>query len=363
MRASRNPKKIVILTLLILCRPLIAQAGWWENQLDWPPILEEEPEGALPPDFQKPGLHILSVFELMTDLGRQQAHQIDALVKETDGVAGCFSMDRVAQKWTHQYIADFRSQEKVGLPFFSIEDSGLRGLFRGYDTDKMRIFPQTLVVDASGTIHSILRGVQSSDQLKVALERSKTPWKDIDPVDVEPAKNLVQNGDFEQATSTNEISAWGTYQAGKGTALQSKGTGWRGGTSLEIRSDKEKEYQIAFQIIPHRELLGQTVRLSSLAQSNSLGVPQVALAVPHPQLDDQHKFVPRAPIKTRSGQGIPLRIVGNLLFEKDHSQWQQLSSEVAIPPDARALVLVLYLDNPKASGGAARFDEVRLEAR
>ncbi|MCA9413444.1 MAG: hypothetical protein KC944_19675, partial [Candidatus Omnitrophica bacterium] len=187
--------------------------------------------------------------------------------------------------------------------------------------------------------------------------------KDINPVDAEPAKNLVQNGEFEQASSTNDITGWGVYQAEKGTVLQSKKTGWHGSSSMEIRSTKEKDYQIAFQVILHKGLLGQTVRLSALVQSNSLGVPRVALAVPHPQLDDQHKFVPRAPIKTRSGQGIPLRIIGSLLFEKDHSQWQQLSSEVAIPPDARALVLVLYLDNPKASGGAARFDEVRLEAR
>ena len=338
-----------------------ATAGYWENQFHFPPLTASVPENTRLPEYSEQGIHLLSVFELMTDLGRQQAREIERLVQEEDAIAGCFSMDRINEKWPTQYIEDFRNQKGVALPFYFIDPPSLRGLFRGYDSSRLRIFPHTLLIDDSSAVHRILVGVQSKEDLSAAIKRAKEPWASIESGGWQSAHNLIRNGDFESTAAGGAPGDWGAYQAEKGTMIHSPGTGWRDSGSLEIRSSGEMEYQIAYQIIPHQALLGQRVRLHALAQSNSLGDPQIALAVPHPRLDQTNRFVPRAPIKTRSGQGIPLRIIGELDFESDHAQWQQLQSEITIPGDARALVLAIYLDNPKATGGAARFDELVVE--
>ncbi len=340
------------------------QAGYWQNQFDLPVQSEKEPAGAEDPRFAgEEGLHVLTVFQIMTDLGRKQTIQIDQLNQESGTPVVCYSTDRVAQKWPRTYIQDFLREKKVSLPLYSASDKDLRGLFRGYDTGKMRVFPHTLISDASRSIRQILRGFQSKEKLIEALAYAEDPWSGIDFQENTTTGNILVNGDFESGDLEGVPEGWGAYQPDEGTVLASSDTGWNRSTSLEIRSSKERDYQIAYQITPHTDLLGRKINLEGLALSNSLGLPRVALAIPHPRVDKGFDFVPRTPLTTRSGKGIPLRIIGSLDFETDHSHWQRLATEVTIPQDARALVLVMYLDNPEATGGAARFDEVRITTR
>ena len=151
-----------------------------------------------------------------------------------------------------------------------------------------------------------------------------------------------------------------SYHGDLATRLGSPSTGRNGSLTLDIRSSPDRDYQIAYPIIPHQALLGKRVMLSGLAQANSLGVPRAALAIPHPKIEEGFDFIPRAPIQTRTGKGIPLRILGSLEFGTGHSQWQHLAREIEVPTDSQALVLLLYLDNPSATGGAARFEAMRL---
>lgn len=360
MRPTRSHPFRLLLSLTLFFPACSGQAGYWERQVDFPPLLESDPAGAEAPAFASEGLHLLSLLEVRTDLGRQQIKQIDSLLRERRVQAGVYSMDRIAGEWTRKYIEDFRRDNQVAIPIFSILDEGLRGVFRGYDAGRMQAFPHTLVVDASGTIHRILVGVQSAEQLAEALDLTGDSKDHKVLSDSRNEQNQVINGGFEEISEEELPTAWGTHPPGDGGILSAKGDGWNSTACIEIRSASDKATRAAYQVIQHAPLLGKSVTVRAMARSNSLGEPRLVLAVPHPQVEEGMEFVPTPVLRTQSGRGIPLRIIGGLNFESGRSDWQSALANLEVPPDARALVLLLYLANPEATGGAARFDEIQV---
>lgn len=360
MRPTRSHPFRLLLGLALLFSADSGQSGYWDRQIDFPPLLESDPPGVPAPAFGSDGLHLLTLLEVRTDLGRQQIQQIDSLVRERRVQAGVYSMDRIAGEWTRKYVEDFRRDNQVSIPIFSILDEGLRGIFKGYNAGRMQAFPHTLVVDASGTIHRILVGVQSAEQLAEALDLANLSKGHNVLPDSRNEQNQVINGGFEEVTEENVPTAWGTHPPSDGGILSAKGEGWNSTACIETRSASDKATRAAYQIIPHAPLLGKSVILRAMARSNSLGEPRVVLAVPHPQVEEGMDFVPTPVLRTQSGRGIPLRILGSLEYQSGRSDWQSAEAALEVPPDARALVILVYLANPEATGGAARFDEIQV---
>ena len=286
----------------------------WVNQFEIPPNRETLPAGVPPPNYSETGFHFLSVGSLMTDLGRQQVLELQELATSHGVGIDFYSMDRVAGEWPKQYLMDIRSQKGVSLPFRSIEDPGMAALFKGYDPDLMRVFPQTFIVDASRSIHRIFKGVQSRENLEDALEKARDPWSGIANRPETSNANLIQDPGFERHSEGGEKESWGVYLPESRTLQFAEHRGWKESPCLEIRSSTDEDYRIVYQIIPHQSLLGRTVRLSALSRSNCLGAPRATLAVPHPKIEEGYRFLPRSPIKTRSGVDIPFRIIGGLAF-------------------------------------------------
>jgi hypothetical protein len=114
-----------------------------------------------------------------------------------------------------------------------------------------------------------------------------------------------------------------------------------------------------FQLLkPLEDYTGKKLRLSASVQSNALGQARVVLALPAPEEVAGERFVPDSPFTTTSGKPIPFRILAALDFKGGDSAWHDLFQETVVPEDARALAVLVYLENPKAREAAVRVDEV-----
>ena len=347
--------------------PHTVMGGYWTNAVTFPYTREYVPEEAFAPDWSGK-LNVLGVVQLQDDLGRQQAVELDKLSQRVEQRIHVlvFSIDTYQGEWTKGYVEQVRRDRKIGLPIYFLSPEKAKGVFERFEVGYVRTLPQVLLLDWEGSVLRVLKGMRTAEEIEGAIAElescQESPFKEL-PSGAEV--ETFQNGDFEDWSQDTPTvpSGWGIHATTGETCLKATEKGWIRSTALEVRADEEGARQVVYQLIPHGSLLGKKLRLSATARGNCVAKPVVALAMAYPRVEEGLRFAPLSPFRVSqdSDRRVPMRIIAACDFEADTSCWQVLESEAVIPADTRALAVLIYLNNPTASGGAAYVDEVRLQ--
>jgi hypothetical protein len=301
----------------------------------------------------------------MDGLGRKQVQELDRILKagELQIPILLAALDRHENQWPLPYIKETWDKAKLTIPIHDLSPAARGQLYQGFDPKQIKVFPQFILYDRKGQILRILEGYQTGQSLREVLEEIQQqqaipPSRTVSGAEV-PG---LRNGNFEDWVEGQSLpTGWELRFAGQGTCFMPERTSDQATKMAEIRSSNQGKRQILFQRLADPSLiLGKKVRLTAMAKSNGIGKPVVALAVPSLE-ESKFRLAPESPFITREGQEIPLRILTACDFDYRTSAWQALSKEILIPDKGKLFVVIVYLDNVGATGGAAQFDNICLE--
>ncbi|MBE7489167.1 MAG: hypothetical protein KJ050_01390 [Candidatus Omnitrophica bacterium] len=337
--------------------------GFWEGGLTPPVLLGRYPADAAQVVWNKADLNVMCVVQIMDGLGRRQAEEIQrfSALQPQVPVLLC-APDRDEGKWPAAYIKETWDRMRMTLPIYDLPPENRKDVYRGFDPQRIRVYPQLFLFDQQFKIRRIIEGFTPAERIIEILEEIRKEPLSMPP---SPASldsvSLLKNSSFQDWPEQSRTpSAWQVRDASNYNYVRVP-LGGSGENLVAELHYSPRGRQVLFQRLADQPPLnGKKVRLSALVKSNCIGQAVVALGIPTPE-KGAYRFAPDSPYIGRDGNQIPLRILGAIDFETGSDVWQARSVEFLVPERGKVFTIALYLNNTGDHGAAAMFDTIGLE--